>query len=301
MTLFCIPKNDQLLTYWDTVADRLFKIRHCQDITGVTQQLPLFEPPIDPALLVKAAAAGLDIRNAISDFNPAMPHYRFQVMLQKANELCNDIKALGNELLSALEKRDAEQLSVLRSSHELNMLAAVRDIKLAQVDEAKHNLAGLFSSRDVIEAKRKYFGSRSFINIHEGLYFGSIPLSMIYQSMGIAAQVTAAFISHTIPQNTIGPFSSGITYGGENISNSSKAAADSFQGLANLSNTIGTMANVYGSFRRRQDDWTFQAQSAELELKQIDKQIAAAEIRLEITKFDLQNHDLQIKQAKEGG
>src|SRR5258708_17607625 len=31
MTLFCIPKNDQLLSYWDTVADRLFKIRHCEN------------------------------------------------------------------------------------------------------------------------------------------------------------------------------------------------------------------------------------------------------------------------------
>src|SRR5207245_10302551 len=29
---FCIPKDDQLLGYWDTVADRLFKIRHCMTI-----------------------------------------------------------------------------------------------------------------------------------------------------------------------------------------------------------------------------------------------------------------------------
>ena len=36
-----------------TVADRLFKIRHCMNIQGVVRQLPLFEPPIDPALLVR--------------------------------------------------------------------------------------------------------------------------------------------------------------------------------------------------------------------------------------------------------
>src|SRR5262249_38828523 len=53
---FCCPKNDKLLGYWDTVADRLFKIRHCLNIEGVFQQLPLFEPPIDPALLVAATA-----------------------------------------------------------------------------------------------------------------------------------------------------------------------------------------------------------------------------------------------------
>ena len=45
---FCIPPNDKLLGYWDTVADRLFKIRHCMDIEGVVRPLPLFDPPIDP-------------------------------------------------------------------------------------------------------------------------------------------------------------------------------------------------------------------------------------------------------------
>ena len=58
---FCVPENDKLLGYWDTVGDRLFKIRHCMNIEGQVRQLPLFEPPIDPALLVRARAAGLSI------------------------------------------------------------------------------------------------------------------------------------------------------------------------------------------------------------------------------------------------
>jgi hypothetical protein len=56
---FCIPDNPQLRALRDTIDDRLFKIRHCQDIDGVVRHLPLFEPPIDPALLVQAAAQGL--------------------------------------------------------------------------------------------------------------------------------------------------------------------------------------------------------------------------------------------------
>ena len=52
---FCLPPNDKLLAYWDTVADRLFKVRHCMNLEGVLRQLALFDPPIDPALLVAAA------------------------------------------------------------------------------------------------------------------------------------------------------------------------------------------------------------------------------------------------------
>src|SRR6185312_7106569 len=64
---FCVPENDKLLGYWNRVADRLFKIRHCMNIEGQVRQLPLFEPPIDPALLVRARAAGLSIAEVLSD------------------------------------------------------------------------------------------------------------------------------------------------------------------------------------------------------------------------------------------
>jgi len=54
------------------------------NIEGVVRQLPLFEPPIDPALLVKAAAAGLDIGSVLNDMNAPMPLYRFTFMIQRA-------------------------------------------------------------------------------------------------------------------------------------------------------------------------------------------------------------------------
>jgi len=37
-------------------VDRLFKIRHCMNIDGIVQELPLFPDPIDPRLLVEARA-----------------------------------------------------------------------------------------------------------------------------------------------------------------------------------------------------------------------------------------------------
>ena len=68
---------------WDTVEDRLFKIRHCMNIDGVVRQLPLFEPPIDPGMLVRARAAGIDLSSALADLSAPLPHYRFSVMLQR--------------------------------------------------------------------------------------------------------------------------------------------------------------------------------------------------------------------------
>jgi hypothetical protein len=71
MLYFCVPENDRLVAYWDTVADRLFKIRHCMNIEGQVRQLPLFAPPIDPALLVRAQAVGLSIGDVLGDHSIA--------------------------------------------------------------------------------------------------------------------------------------------------------------------------------------------------------------------------------------
>src|SRR5207249_3947501 len=95
---FCVPRNDRLLSYWDTVADRLFKIRNSLNIQGVFRQLALFEPPIDPAMLVRAAAAGLDVGAILSGLNQPLPLVRFQPLLQKASEIAQEAQSPGNAL-----------------------------------------------------------------------------------------------------------------------------------------------------------------------------------------------------------
>jgi hypothetical protein len=140
---FCVPHNPKLEAYYDRVEGQLYKLRNCMNIDGLVRELPLFAPEIDPGLLVRAAAAGLDIASALADLQAPLPFYRFSVMVQKANELCAEVKALGASLLSAIEKTDAEALARLRSGHEMSLLKMVRLVKEAQLQEAKTNLDAL--------------------------------------------------------------------------------------------------------------------------------------------------------------
>ncbi len=298
MPLFCIPKNDKLLGYWDTVYDRLFKIRHCMNIEGIVRRLPLFEPPIDPGLLVKATAMGLDLNSIMNDVNVSLPGYRFQFILQKAYEFCNDVRGLGNELLSTLEKGDAEQLSLLRSSHEIKLLDAIRDIKVAQRDEAKENLRSTLVYQTLVEQRRDYYATRPYKNASEEIYFTSTNIASKLQQV-IALNNTLASAIYLIPTTKIGgPFTMGIEGGGLTFGNAATAGVKAAEAGANLLRLYGEMAGVKGSYDRRQDDWKFQAQSAETELKQAEKQIAAAEIRLALAEKELENHDLQVENSK---
>ena len=75
---FCIPANQQLLQYWSTVEDRLYKIRHCLNIQGVPEQLALFEPPANVLGLIEAEAAGIEPGSVLADVNAPLPNYRFR-------------------------------------------------------------------------------------------------------------------------------------------------------------------------------------------------------------------------------
>ncbi|MCC3473818.1 MULTISPECIES: toxin [unclassified Microcoleus] len=151
---FCIPRNDKLLSYWDTVADRLFKIRNSLNIQGIFRQLPLFEPPIDPALLARATAAGLDVGAVISGINQPLPLVRFQVLAQKATEICQEVKSLGNNLLSAIEKEDNEAIAMLRATHDRLILGIAESVKYAQWQEAIKTREGLEQS--LMNAAQRY-------------------------------------------------------------------------------------------------------------------------------------------------
>jgi hypothetical protein len=144
---FCIPRNDKLLRYWEDLADRLGKIRAGMNLQGVIRRLALFDPPIDPALLVRAAASGVDIGAAVAGLNKPFVPVRATLLLQRALELASEVRSLGSGVLSALEKRDAEDMAVMRQGHELRLLQTQREIRLLQWKQAEEATEALLRTR----------------------------------------------------------------------------------------------------------------------------------------------------------
>lgn len=303
MLYFCIPQNDKLVGYWDTVADRLYKLRHCMNIEGVVRQLALFEPPIDPGALVKAVAAGIDISNALADLNAPLPLYRFNVLLQKANEVCNDVKALGGALLAALEKKDAEALSLLRQAQEIKLLEAVKAVREQQIDEGKENLEGLKKSKVVIETRRDYYRNIEKIIAGEHLSLDKLETAHRHQNKAQNINIAASVLGY-LPNITIGASGFGgsphatVQWGTGNIISALQAASGSETQLSNIASYEANRASTLAGYDRRFSDWKLQETLAERELAQIDRQIAGAELRLAIAEKELENHALQIENAK---
>ncbi|OJV52558.1 MAG: hypothetical protein BGO31_07905 [Bacteroidetes bacterium 43-16] len=294
---FCLPNNDKLIKYWDLIADRLFKIRNCKNVDGLTRQLSLYESPIDPALLVRARAMGISTESFLNQlYGTKRPLHRFSYMVQKTNEILGDVKALGGAMLSALEKKDAEAIALLRSTQEHEMLTKVRSVKEQQVEEAAKNLEGLRISQANTKQRFDYYASRKFTNANEQKHLDKMQSAMEAQVIQGVLNTVAGVVS-AIPQISTLPPSAEA--GGLQLANVFNAAATAVSIKATMDNAKGAMAATKGGYERRMDDWQFQKASAAKELEQLEQQLFAAQIRLDITKQELRNHELQTEQNRE--
>jgi hypothetical protein len=144
---FCVPHNEKLLSYWDTAADRLFKIRNCLTVEGVFRQLALFDPPLDPGMLIKAAAAGIDIRSMVNGLNQPVGPLRCSFLIQKALELAAEVRGMGSALLAAIEKSDGERMALLRQGHEIAIQQMAQDVRFLQWKGAQESTESLLRGR----------------------------------------------------------------------------------------------------------------------------------------------------------
>lgn len=329
---FCIPDNPQLRALRDTIDDRLFKIRHCEDIDGVVRHLPLFEPPIDPALLVQAAAQGLSLSSVLSDLNSPMPNYRFSYLLQKALELCSEVRALGNAFLSAKEKGDAEALSLLRAGHESSIHNLVLEIRNFQLAESEKALDALLRSRKAPEYRLGHFfkltgqdqstvpnGDAEFAEIPDPIEppIGDSGLMLSKhekEEMDKASEArdsqlapgiveTLASTLHVLPvvETNASPLGVGISVavGGTMLGNAAQAVARGLQIHSNELSFQSTNSGRKAGIIRLLQDRVQQANVAGHEMKSIDKQMLTQQIRINIAQQEIANQQKQIDNAQE--
>jgi len=300
---FCIPHNDVLLEYWSTVKDRIFKLRNCMNIEGVVRQLPLFEPPIDPGMLVKAVAAGMDLSSALNDLNASLPNYRFYYMIDKAKEFTGIVKNTGNLLLSVLEKRDAEALALLSTSNGIELLKAIQQIKKFQLEEAEQNRKALQESWNMAKEKYNFYENRERINPAEkaeiSLMSGGIALQLVSQILNLAASVC-----YEIPNTEVGAAGwagspvTVISFGGQQFGDFATAVAKGLNDLAGTLYQSASLSGIIANIQRRTEDWDFIRDQAETEIEMIKHQIDVAIIRSKIAQADIDNHEKQIEQRE---
>ncbi|NEO53217.1 MAG: hypothetical protein F6K54_09075 [Okeania sp. SIO3B5] len=295
---FFIKENELFVQYWTRVEDRLAKIRTCLNIDGVAQPLPLFQPPIDPMALVGAVAGGGGIAAAIAMAGGAatVPDYRFDSLLAKARELVSKLNSFSDSLLSVLEKKDAEELSLLQNKQEAILLDMVTLLKEAQIEEAKQSLLNLEETKRSAQNQESHYANL----ISSGLLTEEI---VQIAMMGVAAGIHGAVavgrlvsgLSYVVPQFTAGPFSFGVTSGGKNVGEMLARFGEAAQSGAEALSLGGEIAGVVAQYKRSKEEWQLEREIAASEIRQLDCQISAQEYSLKMAEQELLMHEKEIE------
>lgn len=257
--------------------------------------------PMIYSLLVNPGQYRLDNTNS-----PA-PYYRFNVIAQKASELCQEVKSLGSTLLSALEKRDAEGLSLLRSEHELQLLRAVRYVRKSQILEARTTRNSLEDAKEIALTRQTSYQAR----------IDETPIpeekdALDMRELARTQEIYAAESDREAKMNALlesasvsvswggmgGPGGSVSKHFGGFLSTYAQFIAAALRSQAMSLSKQGEMASIKAQQQRQIEEWQYQVNMAKIEMSQIEKQIAAADIRIQIAEKELSNHEQQMENAK---
>ena len=295
--VFCIPPNADLIAYWDRVEDRLFKIRNCMDIAGVRRRLELFAPEIDPRLLVRMKAAGLTLDDVLNSISGNVPPYRFTYLIDKAKQFAGTLQNFGAQLLSALEKRDGEELSRLRAVHEQNLLSMRKRMTKLEIDAAQDTIESLELQKDAAIYRQNHFRSLSEVGLTpaEQTQQARQKEASQFRTMASVAQYLAGILS-IIPD--VGA-PTAMKFGGSQLGAAGRSIAEGLNAIAGFNEMAASAAGMEASNQRRDQEWKHQAETDRRNIPQIEKQITAAKFRKEIAEEAQKVHEKTIAQAEE--
>jgi hypothetical protein len=292
--VFAVPENDQLMGLWDLVADRVGKIRACLNIDGQPEPLALFQPPIDPMALIRAAASGNTILAVAAQARPKVPYYRFTAMLQRAVDATDRVRAFGDVLLGALQARDAEALAAMNQTHANDILQMTILLKTKAIEDLNDQIAALQQSLSSAQTRNSYYDGL----ISGGLNTGeSVALLLMAESLDARLGVIA-FNGLSIA-GYLAPNIFGLADGGMKFGDAINAGAGIAGAVSEILTQSGTISSTIGEYQRRMQEWQLQSKLAGFDVAQITQDIAGATARLQAAQQDLALTQQQIRQGQQ--
>jgi hypothetical protein len=233
--------------------------------------------------------------------------YRFTFLIQKAQEYASRVQDLGNALLGAFEKGDAEYLASLRANHERELLTLGLESRKNAWRDADWQIESLQKTKAASQANLRYYtGLKTYgLIANETSYEALTVASTILRTSGNAIEAVAGAMSG------VGNFFMGVAgFGGtpliydqlpvgEPLSGSFASAARVMIALSDISSTTGGLDLTMAGWDRRLAEWTHQIEVLDIEIQQIERQILGAQRRRDQTLNEVNLQQRQIEQSAE--
>ncbi|KAK6341644.1 hypothetical protein TWF696_008713 [Orbilia brochopaga] len=330
---FCVPLNPKFKKLRSLVHERLFNIRNSLDINGKPVVYALREPPIDPSALIALGSVGgslsSDLAIALGNQNGPLTRYRFEMRLNRAFELCNELRALAERFISAVERKEGEELNCLRARNATIIQNIILGIKQTQLTEAQQTLESLTISRNAQVAQLSYYlesigestslipsSTQDWTDLKQDigpitkddlrmstyeksemdLTTAASNLNLVAAGIDSTAQMFAWMPSIS---GNIAPLGVGtsVTAGGSNITAAIQIGAMAMRNAATIVSESSNEAGRKGRMAKQLQEKRLQANIKGREIKATDKQIEIQKIRITAAQKDIDSQRASMEDA----
>lgn len=273
---FCIPPNPVIHLLRLRAESGFFKLTHCMNVAGLKRETQPYSAPTD----VTSGVAEELIESAPTASTeyfmpPGAIIYRYKALIERARQLVSIAQQVESTYLQFLERRDAEQFTVMQARQGLSLASATVSLQDLRVDEAEHG-------KDLAQKQSDRAGA-SFEHFDDLLNDGEL----WQESAAFWMLAGAAFIQSA--GTIVGVIGGGIAVGaasggtaaamGSALGALGGAILSGGSGLATMSSALSMSA----SYERRIQEWEFQKALAEIDQKIAEIQQTLAEDRYQIT------------------
>lgn len=209
-------------------------------------------------------------------------------------------------MLSTIEKKDAEELSLLRNKHETNLNKAILEVQDKNIVQADLAKKGLEKAKEVTLHRKEFYENRKRLSIFEKFRVDYLTGSGKNMKASNALRGISKVVS-IIPQFDSGIEGMGssptlyLDIGGQQLSALIDSIAIMFSTKSAIQSNSSSIFAYIAQLYRTIEDWDFQKENAVKELSKIEVNIKEAEIRKEIAELEKKNHELKVKQYEEVG
>ena len=306
MFYFSVPRNETLFAYWDTIADRLYKIRNSLNIQGVKRTLALFAPPIDPGMLVKARAMGISIDSILNSTNEKMSIYRFRVIVKLAVDMAKDACQMGRDLLAILEKQDAEQLQVFKAKCDKAVVAESKAVQEMEVKSLEAEKVRLEEKKAAKQNTSKMQKAMHLMSAAEKKYQKLMEkVAKIQETVEKVRNIASAtfkipdFKYGSVVNAFGGPRFDIESLGGTKLAENLVSAAESYAARFAQRQLDAAKTKLQAELERRKKEWLLEDEVADAEVVEVEKQEIINEIKTQQVEKKHKNIENEILRSEQ--
>ncbi|QXF32618.1 toxin [Photorhabdus luminescens] len=272
--LFLPQINEVMMNYWQTLAQRVYNLRHNLSLDGQPLYLPIYATPADPKALLSAAVATSQGGGKLPE--SFMSLWRFPHMLENARGMVSQLTQFGSTLQNIIERQDAEALNALLQNQAAELILTNLSIQDKTIEE-------LDAEKTVLEKSKA--GAQSRFDSYSKLYDENInagenqAMTLRASAAGLTTAVQASRLAGAAADLVPNIF--GFAGGGSRWGAIAEATGYVMEFSANVMNTEADKISQSETYRRRRQEWEIQRNNAEAELKQIDAQLKSLTVRRE--------------------